>query len=190
MLSFTYGQLFTVFDWYQFALVADYGSSSRSCALDHWGWFLLRKRKRKSLWHIDTMMTRYQNASYQLVVSVIVAFCTLKHISSRFTWDTWSLITTLHPFRTKLKKKKMETYELFFPNHCSAMSLYMVYVSKCRLAYWRTFSLPGYCCLCTETYCRSFNITGTSVGNIMVDHSDVVGASPVGAAPTTSSFST
>ena len=78
----------------------------------------------------------------------------------------------------------METYELSFPNHCSAMSLYMVYVSKCHLAYWRTFSLPGYCCLCSETYCRSFDISGTSVGNIMVDHSDVVGASPVGAAPT------
>ena len=28
------------------------------------------------------------------------------------------------------------------------------------------------------------------VGNEIVDHSDVVGASPVGAAPTTSSFST
>ena len=34
------------------------------------------------------------------------------------------------------------------------------------------------------------NITRTLVGNHIVDHSDVVGASPVGAAPTTSSFST
>ena len=34
------------------------------------------------------------------------------------------------------------------------------------------------------------NITRTSVSNEIVDHSDVVGASPVGAAPTTSSFST
>ena len=33
-------------------------------------------------------------------------------------------------------------------------------------------------------------ITRTLVGNKIVDHSDVVGASPVGAAPTTSSFST
>ena len=30
----------------------------------------------------------------------------------------------------------------------------------------------------------------TLVGNLIVDHSDVVGASPVGAAPTTSSLST
>ena len=34
------------------------------------------------------------------------------------------------------------------------------------------------------------NIRCTSVGNKIVDHSDVVGASPVSAAPTTYSFST
>ena len=34
------------------------------------------------------------------------------------------------------------------------------------------------------------HISRTLVGNEIVDHSDVVGASPVGAAPTTSSFST
>ena len=39
-------------------------------------------------------------------------------------------------------------------------------------------------------YRKTSNIRGTLVGNKIVDHSDVVGASPVGAAPTTSSFST
>ena len=34
------------------------------------------------------------------------------------------------------------------------------------------------------------NISRTLVDNKIVDHSDVVGAAPVGAAPTTSSFST
>ena len=38
-------------------------------------------------------------------------------------------------------------------------------------------------------YCQISNISRSLVGNT-VDHSDVVGASPVGAAPTTSSFST
>ena len=37
---------------------------------------------------------------------------------------------------------------------------------------------------------QTFNISHTLVGNIIVDNSDVVGASPVGAAPTTSSLST
>ena len=41
-----------------------------------------------------------------------------------------------------------------------------------------------------RTYCKTSNIRRTLVGNKIVDHSDVVGASPVGAAPTTSSFST
>ena len=43
----------------------------------------------------------------------------------------------------------------------------------------------------TEKYYRkTSNISRTLVGNKIVDNSDVVGASPVGAAPTTSSFST
>ena len=39
-------------------------------------------------------------------------------------------------------------------------------------------------------YCQTPNISCTWMGNKIVDHSDVVGASSVGAAPTTSSFST
>ena len=41
-----------------------------------------------------------------------------------------------------------------------------------------------------EMYRQVSNIRRTLVCNKIVDHSDVVGASPVGAAPTTSSFST
>ena len=40
-----------------------------------------------------------------------------------------------------------------------------------------------------ETCSQISNISGT-LGNTLDEHSDVVGASPVGAAPTTSSFST
>ena len=39
-------------------------------------------------------------------------------------------------------------------------------------------------------YRQTSNISRSLVGNEPVDHSDVVGASPAGAAPTTSSFST
>ena len=38
-------------------------------------------------------------------------------------------------------------------------------------------------------YCKTSNISRTLVGNKIVNNSDVVGASPIGAAPTTSSFS-
>ena len=37
-------------------------------------------------------------------------------------------------------------------------------------------------------YRKPSNISPTLIGNKIVDHSDVVGVSPVGAAPTTSSF--
>ena len=50
------------------------------------------------------------------------------------------------------------------------------------------------CCLMIPeavlTYRQVSNIRCTLEGNEIVDHSDVVGASPVGAAPTTSSLST
>ena len=39
-------------------------------------------------------------------------------------------------------------------------------------------------------YRQTSNISRTLFGNKIVDHSDVFGASPAGAAPTTSSFST
>ena len=41
-----------------------------------------------------------------------------------------------------------------------------------------------------KAYRQVFNIRRTIVGSTIVDHSDVVGAMPVGAAPTTSSLST
>ena len=39
-------------------------------------------------------------------------------------------------------------------------------------------------------YCETSKIRRSLAGNKIVDHSDVVGASPVDAAPTASSFST
>ena len=41
-----------------------------------------------------------------------------------------------------------------------------------------------------STYRQTSNISCTLVGNKIVDHLDVVGASPAGTAPTTSSFLT
>ena len=41
-----------------------------------------------------------------------------------------------------------------------------------------------------HTYRKTSNISRTLIGNKIVDNSDAVGASPVGAASTTSSFST
>ena len=54
---------------------------------------------------------------------------------------------------------------------------------------WKTLKIPIYI-LRKFKYRKVSNISRTLVGNQIVDHSDVVGASPVGAAPTTSSFST
>ena len=58
---------------------------------------------------------------------------------------------------------------------------------------WIKGDLDRFCVVTPEkniNYRQISNIRRTLVGNIIVDHLDVVGASPVGAAPTTSSFST
>ena len=49
---------------------------------------------------------------------------------------------------------------------------------------WNYLSIPSI----KMIYRKVFNISRTLVGNKIVDHSDVVGASPVGATPTTSLF--
>ena len=54
----------------------------------------------------------------------------------------------------------------------------------CLLIGWQLCYQP------VKGYRQVSNIRCTSVGNKIVDNSDVVGASPVGAAPTTSSFLT
>ena len=52
--------------------------------------------------------------------------------------------------------------------------------------------LPGIivCETGRSKYGEVSNIRRTLVSNKIIDHSDAVGASPIGAAPTTSSFST
>ena len=53
--------------------------------------------------------------------------------------------------------------------------------------YFHCYYMGGYDMQCVwNNYCKASNISRTLVGNKIVDNSDVVGASPVGAAPTTS----
>ena len=54
----------------------------------------------------------------------------------------------------------------------------------CRETYWKQIISIAI------VYTQTSNISRSLVGNNIVDHSDVVGASPIGVAPTTSSFST
>ena len=48
--------------------------------------------------------------------------------------------------------------------------------------------VEGYIKMHSEIYSKTYNISRNLVGNKTVDNSDVVGTSPVGAAPTTSAF--
>ena len=75
-------------------------------------------------------------------------------------------------------------------------SAWWVHYQQLISAHWNSNSLNWYCWFSlrqvqlSPKYHKTSNIRHTLVGNKIVDHLDVVGASPVGAAPTTSSFST
>ena len=81
--------------------------------------------------------------------------------------------------RTVIPKVPLQCCALDGQNEGDAMDSY---TSKGMTLRWKSIE--------PTTYRKTSNISGTLVGNKIVDHSDVVGASPVGAAPTSSSFST
>ena len=70
----------------------------------------------------------------------------------------------------------------------SSLGIYQRAVSgNANIAHWNVFEMLH---VWNYSYRKTSNIRRTLVGNNIVDHSDAVGASPVGAAPPTSSFST
>ena len=72
--------------------------------------------------------------------------------------------------------------------HVVTSVLFGVYFRH-RFATWEIYECINSSRLQSIPYRKTSNIRRT-LGNKIVDHSDVVGASSVGAAPTTSSFST
>ena len=84
-----------------------------------------------------------------------------------------------------------DSHNSLLPNHFRIVDecIFMFYVicQNCLKAGTLISSFMNHAHL---VYRQVSNIRRTLVGNKIVDHSDVVGAPPVGATPTTSSFST
>ena len=82
-----------------------------------------------------------------------------------------------------------------FPELCAQLTLFPALCGKDCSDYTHTnqnhFTGSGVPVMLPRgIYRKTSNISRTLVSNEIVDNSDVVGASPAGAAPTTSSFST
>ena len=73
---------------------------------------------------------------------------------------------------------------------CTKPFLFWLWGCPCGLLWSSLLLYTCVVCCGTNTYCQTSNIRGTLVVNNIVYHSDVVGASPVSAVPSTSSFST
>ena len=81
--------------------------------------------------------------------------------------------------------------QLLITFNCDPQQFLSTSLSKLMLIICLWQCAKGHCLWQTNQHTRqTSNIRRTLVGNKLVDHPDVVGASPVGAAPTTSAFST
>ena len=85
-----------------------------------------------------------------------------------------NLSQTSHSWRHPIPRRKMSARY----RECTVQHMWFYY----HYVFWD--------CVFLDKYRQTSNIRHTLVGKKIVDHSDVFGASPVGAAPTTSSFST
>ena len=122
---------------------------------------------------------------------------------TRLMWITWTSISAVRErplnliihsllwMTSMIINFSCKIAEIYFVKLCA----YVVhsFLLRKHICIFRQFSTPSWHAKWDPlypTYHQVYNIRCTLVGNEIVDHSDVVGASPVGAAPTTSSFST
>ena len=89
------------------------------------------------------------------------------------------------------KSTSHEDHAVTWRIHLSLHQWICIYVGIYIYIYIYTYAYTyTYTNVYVYTYRLTSNISRALSGNKLADHSDVVGASPVGAAPTTSSFST
>ena len=106
-----------------------------------------------------------------------VTLCSIPHgYPSGYRHWHWGIAPVKKPWWIWVNKQTHESTEKNWYDHYKATKVYSM-----------GHTVKG---TVVEQYRQVSNIRRTSVGNKIVDHSDVVGASPVGAAPTTFSFST
>ena len=92
-----------------------------------------------------------------------------------FTWITYIEVSKDNNFQGE----NMPKFLWDFITSCQIQGQHQVFIFKIKRAH-----------LCNQNYRKTSSISRTLEGNKIVDNSDVVGASPAGAAPTTSSLST
>ena len=169
----------------------------------HWNGIDLFHLNINSVCAITLKWNRFVLLKHQLSV------CNYTEMESLSFW--WNFLHWLHwklssPFKIYSKRNPCQG-EIWDPLYyqefqADAILVKMTFPFDCMLLlqpgaenFWvRTETFWGFIFssqfMIYETYRKTSNISLTLVGNKIVDNSDVVGASPVGAAPTTSSLST
>ena len=102
---------------------------------------------------------------------------------------TFELLNHYLSFEMNLKSWRYFKFEANFLRDCFS-TMGIIYTILWMLMAWCFSTRPSGATVLTNTYRQVSNIRRTLVGSKIVDHSGVVGALPVGTAPTTSSFLT
>ena len=151
--------------------------------LTHWGWVMHIYVIKLTM---DCDITDYCHVAQWLLSQKILK------ITYNDTWDNRLLFRLLHQNHWLLKFLRT-TPSTYGNTHCShniltptqhCILLHFFILTFRALDRNHISSSPGY----SHLNCHQTSNVSCTLGNKIVDHSDVVGASPVGTVPTTSSF--
>ena len=148
------------------------------------------------VWKMVAILSRPQcvntkpHDSYH-IISTTVGFQFQLTIFDHCSWYnfttsfTWQLIPTIIPFQYILPSVPLQKKFVLEP--VTLLQILYATISECQNIVSYLFQVPNhFTSLNWLYYCKVSHVRRTLVGNEIVDNSDVVGASPVGAATTTS----
>ena len=101
-------------------------------------------------------------------------------------WNAWWVLRELNSFWQKLSILHKMAFDEYWNTHVW-LTLYQMCCKTTLMSV--EIDIEMFKIVIDCKYCQTSNVRCTIVDSKLVDHSDVVGATPVGAAPTTSSFS-
>ena len=154
------------YDWPLFCLLW-----CQHLVLGHWPpqiYIILRHRSRSTLAHVMACAWWQQVITWTNLYFSLVRFCGI-HLGAISQWVPKLLFSLMH-----------------LQIHTFILSFFKITATSPRYQWVKLISFLLYAIIDLE-YCKISNIRRTLVGDKIVYHSDVFGASPVGAAPTTSS---
>ena len=145
-----------------------------------WNWPIVESMSDLSGHITDHINTQCKSCLYSPTFRDWMSQCTIRN----------PILLQWNLYKTRLNFVVFQGWWSFTTGRVNMILLRLCQVNGKLYVFFCKTSLSHYTGFAVLNYRKTSNISRTLVGNKIVDNSDVVGASPVGAAPTTSSFLT